>query len=91
MSQRPRLSTEACDKAEDAFDFWLACWADRRISDEEADGMTLHLAETATTVSEVDAAVAETVAGLRCGLNSDRVQRLRAERRMRIERAADAA
>jgi hypothetical protein len=88
MSQRPRLSTEACDLAEEAFDFWLRCLADGRITKEECDGMTTRLAGTVAMCSEVDESVAETVATLRCGPDSPRVTRLRTERRLRHERAA---
>jgi hypothetical protein len=88
MSQRPRLSTEACDQAEEAFDFWLRCLADGQITPEECDGMTTRLAGTVAVCSEVDESVAETVATLRCGPDSPRVSRLRTERRLRHERAA---
>jgi hypothetical protein len=88
VSQRPRLSTEACDLAEEAFDFWLRCIADGQITPEECDGMTTRLAGTVAVVSEVDESIAETVATLRCGPDSARVTRLRTERRLRNERAA---
>ncbi len=91
MSQRPRLSTDACDQVEEAFDLWLAAWSDQHISEEEANQITLSLAGTVAVVSEVDESVAETVATLRCGPDSPRVTRLRTERRLRIERAANEA
>jgi len=102
VSQRPRLSTEACDlaeeahdQAEDTADYWRLVWEDGRIDGEEIYGMTLRLAETAAktgdtvvVASKVDESVAEMVAGIRCGFDSPRVTRLRTERRLRNERAA---
>ncbi len=105
MSQRPRLSTEACDQAEEvcdraehALDYWFVIWEDGRIDPEEAEGMTLRLTDTVvesevsvSKASYVDQAEALSVAMIRCGPNSPRVTRLQAEHRQRIERAANEA